>query len=43
MQRSLKEEIKNEKMKKEMTKEFIDFYAKNIDRHSKPLNGCFEF
>ena len=43
MQRSFKEEIKNEKMKKEMTKEFIDFYAKNIDRHSKPLNGCFEF
>ena len=27
MQRSFKEEIKDEKIKKEMTKEFIDFYA----------------
>ena len=43
MQRSFKEEIKSEKMKKEMTKEFIDFYAKNIDHHSKPLDGCFDF
>ena len=43
MQRSFKEEIKNEKIKKEMTKEFIDFYSKNIDRYSKPLNGCIEF
>ena len=29
MQRSFKEEIRDEKTKKEMTKEFIDFYAKN--------------
>ena len=28
MQRSFKEEIKDEKTKKEMTKEFIDFYSK---------------
>ena len=43
MQRSFKEEIKNEKIKKEMTKEFIEYYAKNIDRNSKPLKGCFDF
>jgi len=42
MQRSFKEEIKDEKIKKEMTKEFIDFYAKNIDRDSKPINGVIE-
>ena len=43
MQRSFKEEIKDEKIKKEMTKEFIDFYAKNIDRDSKPINGVMKF
>ena len=43
MQRSFKEEIKDEKIKKEMTKEFIDFYAKNIDQNSKPLDGTIEF
>ena len=43
MQRSFKEEIKDEKIKKKMTKEFIDFYAKNIDRESKPINGIIEF
>ena len=43
MQRSFKEEIKDEKIKNEMTKEFIDFYAKNIDRNSKPINGVIEF
>ena len=43
MQRSFKEEIKNENIKKEMTKEFIDYYAKNIDRYSKPLKGVIEF
>ena len=31
MQRSFKEEIKSEETKKAMTKEFIDFYSKNID------------
>ena len=30
-------------MKKAMTKEFIDFYSKNIDRNSKPLNGVIKF
>jgi len=43
MQRSFKEEINDEKTKKKMTKEFIDFYAKNIDQNSKPLNGTIEF
>ncbi len=43
MQRSFKEEIKDEKIKKEMTKEFIDFYSKNIDRNSVPINGALDF
>ena len=43
MQRSFKEEIKDENIKKAMTKEFIDFYAKNIDRNSEPLNGVINF
>ena len=43
MQRSFRQEIKDEKLKKEMTKEFIDFYSKNIDKGSKPINGVMEF
>ena len=43
MQRSFKEEIKDEKTKKEMTKEFLDYYAKNIDQNSQPLKGIVEF
>ena len=43
MQRSFRQEIKDEKTKKEMTKEFIDFYSKNIDKGSKPINGVMEF
>ena len=43
MQRSFKEEIKDEKTKKEMTQEFINFYSKNIDRGSTPLKGAVEF
>ena len=43
MQRSFKEEIKDEKVKKEMTKEFIDFYSKNIDRGSLPIDGAIDF
>ncbi len=43
MQRSFRQEIKNEKLKKEMTKEFIDFYSQNIDRGSKPIVGVIEF
>ncbi len=43
MQRSFKEEIKNEKLKKEMTNEFIKFYSQNIDRGSKPIHGVMDF
>ena len=43
MQRSFTKEITDEKIKKEMTKEFIDFYSKNIANDSKPINGIFEF
>ncbi len=43
MQRSFREEINNEKLKKKMTKEFIDFYSQNIDRGSKPINGIIDF
>ena len=43
MQRSFKEEIKDEKIKKEMTKEFIDFYSKNIDKESQPIKGVLNF
>jgi len=43
MKKSLKEEVKDENITKKMTKEFIDFYAKNIDRESKPLDGTIKF
>ena len=43
MQRSFKEEIKDEKVKKDMLKEFINYYANNIDKASKPINGVLNF
>ena len=43
MQRSFREEITDEKMKKEMVREFIDHYAKNIDKGSKPIKGVVDF
>ena len=43
MQRSFREKITNEKIKKEMIKEFIDYYSKNIDRGSKPVKGIIDF
>jgi phosphoglycolate phosphatase len=43
MQRSFKKEINDEKIKNEMTKEFLDFYSKNIDKDSKPIKGIFDF
>ena len=43
MQRSFKKEITDKNIKKEMTKEFLDYYAKNIDEHSKPINGLTKF
>ena len=35
--------VKNQKMKDEMTKEFINYYARNIDQNSKPLKGSVKF
>ena len=43
MQRSFKEEINDEKTKKKMTQEFIDYYSKNIDKESVPLSGAIDF
>ena len=43
MQRSFKKEVTDEKIKKEMTNEFIDFYSKNIANDSKPINGLLDF
>ena len=43
MQRSFIEDIKDEKIKKEMLKEFIDHYSKNIDKKSKPIAGAVDF
>ena len=43
MQRSFKNEIKDEKTKKKMVDEFINFYSKNINKESKPIKGIFEF
>ena len=43
MQRSFKDEIKDEKIKKKMTHEFVDFYAKNIDKNSIPIKGAIDF
>ena len=43
MQRSFQEEITDEKLKKEMVKEFINYYAKNIDKGSKPIKGVVKF
>ena len=43
MQRTFRDEIKDEKLKKEMVKEFIDYYAKNINKGSKPIKGIVKF
>ena len=43
MQRTFRDEIKDENLKKEMVKEFINYYAKNIDRGSKPIKGVVKF
>ena len=43
MQRSFKNEITDENTKKRMIDEFISFYAKNINKSSKPIKGVFEF
>ena len=43
MQRSFKEQIKDEKTKKIMVDEFINFILKNINRESKPIKGILNF
>ena len=43
MQRTFRDEIKDETLKKEMVKEFINYYAKNIDKGSKPIKGVVKF
>ena len=43
MQRSFKEKINDDTLKKNMTKEFLDYYSKNIDKNSKPINGLVDF
>jgi|TARA_B100001093_G_scaffold403328_1_gene391284 phosphoglycolate phosphatase len=43
MQKSFKNETDDEDFKKKMTKEFIDYYSKNISHQSKPLNGVVNF
>ena len=43
MQRTFRNEIKDGNLKKEMVKEFINYYAKNIDRGSKPIKGVVKF
>ena len=43
MQRAFKKEINDEKIKKEMTKEFINYYSKNINNGSKPIEGVIDF
>ena len=43
MQRSFKEKINDEKLKANMTKEFLDYYSKNIDKNSKPIKGLIDF
>ena len=40
MQRSFKKEITDESLKKEMTKEFLSYYSKNIDKDSTPTGVC---
>ena len=43
MQRSFKEKITDEKIKKAMTSEFLDYYSNNINRDSKPIVGLVKF
>ena len=43
MQKSFKKKIEDEKIKKSMTSEFINYYSQNIDKKSKPIEGIFNF
>ena len=43
MQKSFKEKVQDEKLKKIMVSEFINFYGKNISNLSKPMEGIEDF
>ena len=43
MQKSFKEKAQDEKLKKIMVSEFINFYGKNISNLSKPMEGIKDF
>ena len=43
MQRSFKNQITDEIMKKKMVAEFLSFYSKNIDKKSKVIDGLVKF
>ena len=43
MQRAFRQEINDEKIKKEMISDFVDFYGKNIFNESTLINGVKEF
>ena len=43
MQKSFKEKVQDEKLKKIMVSEFINFYGKNISNLSKPMEGIKDF
>ena len=43
MQKSFKNETDDEDFKKKMTKEFIDYYSRNIDKGSQPIKGILDF
>ena len=43
MQKSFKEKVQDEKLKKIMVSEFINFYEKNISNLSKPMEGIEDF
>ena len=43
MQKSFKKKIDDEKIKKNMTSEFINYYSQNIDNKSKPIEGIINF
>ena len=43
MQRSFVEQVVDENQKKGDGQRFLEFYAKNIDKNSKPIKGIFEF
>ncbi len=43
MQKSFKQKINDEEIKKKMTNEFINYYSQNINKGSKLIKGIVEF